>query len=256
MIASFVGCASTVPLTTELQARSSDKIKIQKASNFFGLKTKQFNPIQYQIYDSNGVLAANNIIARYRDKGKSVDFTLKLRFAYDENMIDLLSRCFIDQKLEINRYSDRPNPTVELSFQNTYRKEDMGLEKSTALTQQQILEKFSELQREIKIEISLLLKENPEFTEYLEDMTDATKKNFEMINQRMKVISDTNVGAWKNTSTYQRDRWFIGAWESYPEVVIEVTRSEKPSMEISTRLEGNVKDRGFFRDLRHFGLDI
>ncbi len=249
-------CASSVPLTTEFQARSSDRTKVQKASEIFQLKNKKFNPIHYQIFDSNGIFASNKIVARYRDKGNNVDFTLKLRFDYNESMLKVLSQCFIDQKVEINRYSDQPNPVIELAFQRSYKKEDMGMEKTKALSEAQILEQFENLQNNIKMQTALLAEQNPEFFDHFEDFTDGAKKNFEIVSKKINLVSNSNVSTWKKTSTFQRDRWSIGAWKTYPEVVIEVTHSDQPSMEISTRLEGDIADKSFFGDLRLSGLQI
>lgn len=253
----LVHCASSVPLTTEFQARSADKAKVQKAAAIFGLGTKhQHKPIQYQIFDSNGTLASNKIVARYRDKGGNVDFTLKLRFDYNESMLKVLSQCFIDQKVEINRYSDQTSPVIELAFQRSYKKEDLGMEKKASLTEAQILERFKYLQDDIKMQTALLSEQHPEFFEYYEELTDSTKKNFEIISQKMKIVADSKVLTWKKTSAFQRDRWTVGAWKSYPEVVIEVTHSDQPSMEISTRMEGDIADKSFFGDLRLSGLQI
>ncbi len=258
----LVHCASTAPLTTELQARSNDKIKVEKASKAFQLESRKFKPIQYQIFDSAGDLAKNKIVARYRDKGNNVDFTLKLRFDYDEKMLKLLSQCFIGQKIEINRYSDQPKAIVEVSFQQSYKKDDMGMIASQSLTEFQILEKFQSLQEYIDEEIEALKSEHPEFYENLSDLDATTLKNFAIVSQKINVILESNVSEWKQTSAYQRDRWTIGPWQRnakgkiYPEVVVEVTHNTNPTMEISTRLDGDVTDKSFFQDLRLFGLSI
>ena len=256
LLLALIHCAKEdVPVTTEFQAKLNDSEKVKNAAGFFQLGSK-FKPIQYQLFDSQGVFSKNNIVARYRDQGAKTDFNIKFRFPYDPAMITVLTQCFVDQKIEINRYSDHTQDIVELTFRQEIKKEDIGMSPEQTLSQNQIRYYFGNLQNHMKDQITQLTAEHPEFSEIKAHLEQTVQKHFENVSQKIKLVAQTNVSTWKNTSSFQRDRWTVKPWKNYQEVVVEVTHTTNPIMEISTRVDGDIKDQSFFHELRLSGLHI
>jgi hypothetical protein len=245
----FLCAQNTSAVTTEFQARLNDVDKMKQAANIFELNN-QSKSVQYQLFDIDDLLSGNLIMARYRDKGEKIDFSLKIKFSYDENLLQVLQRFFPDQKIEINRFSDRPqDDLIELVFRNEYKKTDIGLDKTKALATNDILLYFSSLQMHLKEKSKTFVVEGNSDIPYIQDY-------FQIIKEKIEIVSNTDVCSWENIGSFQKVKWTIKSWKTYSEIDVEVTNSENPTMEISTRIEGNVQNEDFFRDLRLSGLQI
>lgn len=189
-------------------------------------------------------------MARYRDKGEKIDFSLKIKFSYDENLLQVLERYFPDQKIEINRFSDRPQDNViELVFKDEYKKKNIGKDESMPLATNDILFYFGSLQTHLKDKLKTFVADENSDIPFIQDY-------FQIIKEKINIVSNIDVCSWENTDSFQKDKWTIKSWKKYSDIDVEITNSENPIMEISTRIEGDVHNEDFFRDLRLSGLQI
>jgi hypothetical protein len=238
------------PFTTEFQARVTGNDKILNALNKFGVEINSCSVVEYEIYDtSDGILSKNNIVIRYRDKGKSVDLCVKFKLEYNSEVMKTLAQYFSDItiKKEVNRYYNfggygGQNVPVELTFRSKVKKKDLGLEKEDTLSNGKKLDMFDDI-------IKQIVDNYPK--------ADPGNKVLTSIRSKMDLLMKESL---KKQTFYvkrsNRCKWEIEDWKGYEAMDAEYSNTQGPTpfLEISTRVTGDVNSNEFFNKLKASGI--
>ncbi|MEI6093673.1 MAG: hypothetical protein WCQ47_08380 [bacterium] len=265
-------------VTTEFQARVSGEDllsaykNLKKTFTILGfdlerdVKDRDCKRTIYNIYDAtNGAFQKENIVIRYRDKGKTVDACIKIKLDYSKEIIETIKKYFPNEDVEkFNKYT--PNVKKEINRHYNY-KGDGNNDEQIELTFRATLEKASfnkqrdeELSESEKLGIlSGLLNKVAGYYYHIGAHYYSDKGPInQIIIPKMKKIVDFRGQKLVLAQKFNRYKWQKKDWNGFDAVDFEYSNDQYkiPFMEVATRVSGDVNGDKFYSMLQQQGIPL